>query len=127
MAPPVTHMNNEGRVLSPTFTHKPDDKTRSERHHEDEKTTNSTTSPQIPVQKNTPDKKAEMDLVREMLHEFGPDRFAIYVYAGLLGISTASLIGFFLLSWSWITAIIAILIGFVIVSPLSPSSKQNLD
>lgn len=65
-----------------------------------------------------------MGQIREMLHEFGPDRFAIYVYTGLSGIAVVSIAAFFLLSWSWIVAIINVLLGFVVVSQchLHPSS-----
>ncbi|KAK4157657.1 glycosyltransferase [Chaetomidium leptoderma] len=51
--------------------------------------------------------------VREMVEDFGPDRFAVFVYLGLIGIMITSVIGFFILSWSWITAIIGVFIGFV--------------
>jgi len=58
-----------------------------------------------------------MEFIREIVEDFGPDRFAFFVYLGLIGIGFVSIIGFFLLSWSWITAIICVFIGFVVVSP----------
>jgi len=58
-----------------------------------------------------------MEFIREIVEDFGPDRFAFFVYLGLIGIGFVSIIGFFLLSWSWITAIICVFIGFVTVGP----------
>ncbi len=67
-----------------------------------------------------------MEFIREMVDDFGPDRFAVFVYLGLIGIGLVSIVGFFLLSWSWITAIICVLIGFVVVR-LKRKSKRNRD
>ena len=65
-----------------------------------------------------------MEFIREMVEDFGPDRFAVFVYLGLLGLGLVSVVGFFLLSWSWITAIICVLIGFVVVSLAAPLPKD---
>ncbi|KAK4141157.1 glycosyltransferase [Dichotomopilus funicola] len=65
-----------------------------------------------------------MEQIREMLHEFGPDRFATYVYAGLGGIAVVSVVAFFLLSWSWIVAIINVFLGFVVWRHLTLQSSH---
>lgn len=54
--------------------------------------------------------------MEEFIRDLGEDRYAVGVYLGCLGVMLASTAGFFLLSWSWITAIVGVLIGFVIVS-----------
>ena len=111
--------NGEKRGLLQTRNHNPDDKTRPNRHHD-----GATVDPIIKVESSVrtgsdpdPGTDAEMEeFVREMVHDFGPDRFAVFVYLGLIVISIISIAGFFLLSWSWIVAIVNVLATFVIVS-----------
>ncbi|KAK4101971.1 glycosyltransferase family 1 protein [Parathielavia hyrcaniae] len=63
-------------------------------------------------------------IVREMVEDFGPDRFAFFVYLGLTGIIIVSIVGFFLLSWSWITAIVLVFITFLVWRHLSLYSEH---
>ncbi|KAL2160182.1 hypothetical protein VTH06DRAFT_1838 [Thermothelomyces fergusii] len=59
--------------------------------------------------------EAEMEeFVRELVADLGPDRFALGVYLGLVGIAVLATAGFFLLSWSWIVAIVSVFVSFVI-------------
>lgn len=123
----INSQQRNGNRLQPP-THKPDDKTRSSGQEgaKDGSNIRPTKSTQIPVpQANTSD-DAEMEFIREMIDDFGPDRFAVFVYLGLVGIIMISVVGFFLLSWSWITAIICVLIGFIAVSS-STSPIPNRD
>ncbi|EAQ86830.1 hypothetical protein CHGG_08083 [Chaetomium globosum CBS 148.51] len=52
--------------------------------------------------------------IRDMIEDFGPDRFAFFVYLGLVCIGMISIAGLFLLPWSSITTIITGLVTFVI-------------
>ncbi|KAL2175355.1 glycosyltransferase family 1 protein [Thermothelomyces heterothallicus CBS 202.75] len=54
------------------------------------------------------------EFIRELVADIGPDRFALFVYIGLIGIAILSTAGFFLLSWSWIVAIVNVFVAFVI-------------
>ncbi|KAK3297846.1 glycosyltransferase family 1 protein [Chaetomium fimeti] len=53
-------------------------------------------------------------IVREMIEDFGPDRFAIFVYLGLVAIGIISIAAFFFLPWSWMIAVVVVLITFVV-------------
>ncbi|AEO71216.1 uncharacterized protein THITE_2123386 [Thermothielavioides terrestris NRRL 8126] len=83
-------------------------------------------STETPRPNSTPisNKDAEMEAAREvtleMLHDLGGDDFGAFFFLGLFAIFLVSAVGFFLLSWSWITAIIGVFIGFVVVSPTCP-------
>lgn len=118
----------ENRSSLASINVKPDDKSRSNTSHEgaavapsdkaefsDDKKTHSDSSTGV-----------EMDEIRKMMEDIGPDRFALFVYLGLMGIAILSIVGFFLLSWSWIVAIANVFIAFVIVSPVNiPNQQKN--
>lgn len=124
MDPLQNNRNGEVSGLR-AVTHKPDDKTRPNGPHEEVNIssklggTDSTQKAQKPASETNLTTEAEMEQsVRQMVEDFGPDRFAVFVYLGLIGIAIISIFGFFLLSWSWITAIICVFIGFVAVRSL---------
>jgi hypothetical protein len=123
----INSQQSSGNPLQP-LTHKPDDKTRpsGQEQAKDDSDIRPTNSAQIPApQANTSD-DAEMDFMQELIQDLGPDRLAVFVYLGLVGIIVVSVVGLFLLSWSWITAIICVFIGFVAVSPPSPHPISRL-
>jgi hypothetical protein len=119
----INSQQSEGNPFHP-LTHKSDDKTRpsGQEGANDDSNIKPTNSGQIPApQANTSD-GAEMEFMRELIQELGPDRLAVFVYFGLVGFIVASVVGLFFLSSSWITAIICVFLGFVAVSlPSSPS------
>jgi hypothetical protein len=110
------------------LANKPDDKTRpsGQEGAKDDANIRPINSPQIPAPQADTSDDAEMDFMQELIEELGPDRLAVSVYLGLVGIIVASVVGLFLLSWSWITAIICVFIGFVAVSPTSSPSISRL-
>lgn len=113
----INSQQSNGNRIQPLI-HKPDDKTRpsGQEAAKDDSNTSTSEPTQIPVPPANPSDAAEMDFIRELIEELGPDRFAVFVYLGILGIILASVVGLCLLSWSWITAIICVFLGFVAVS-----------
>ncbi len=144
MAPPTRPNNTQepqnttDQPSSQTLTHKPDDKTRLASPLQgapiisDGRTPASEQAPR-PVSKPKPKSADEMaDFVRDTVNDFGPDRYAFFIYLGMVGVALAAGIGFFLLSWAAIATLIVVCITFVIVSqtthpptrnPLPPSSS----
>ncbi|KAL2263718.1 hypothetical protein VTK26DRAFT_5474 [Humicola hyalothermophila] len=59
------------------------------------------------------------EFIEEFVEDLGGDRWAVLFYLGLLAVMGMSVVGFFLLAWSWIVAIICVLIGFVIFRHIS--------
>lgn len=59
---------------------------------------------------------AAQQVMLEIAQELGPDDFGVFFFLGLFGITTVSAAAFVFLSWSWVTAIICVFIGFVVVS-----------
>lgn len=107
--------NADGEELTglQTFQHKPDDKTRPANIG----VTKESSALQSPVSIANPE--AEMEkFIRDMIEDFGPDRFAFFVYLGLVCIGMISIAGLFLLPWSSITTIITGFVTFVIVSSI---------
>lgn len=106
--------------FSPIPEQKPDDKTRSFGHHGDTTADPAITAlppVQVPGSKSTTDKKEpDMEEMQEFLEDLGEDSYAVAFYLGCLGVGIVSAIGFVLLPWSWIVAIICVLLGFLIVS-----------
>ncbi|KAL2024141.1 hypothetical protein VTK56DRAFT_9921 [Thermocarpiscus australiensis] len=78
---------------------------------------------QIPVEIPTPEPSADKELnmidVRQVFEDCREDRYTIVFCFGLLVLILVSTVGFFLLSWSWITAIVGVLIGFIIFRHVS--------
>jgi hypothetical protein len=123
--------NPDGRGLLQTLTNKPDDKSRLDSHHKGASTSynsKATASASISSSNKTrPGNDAEMEVLRETADELRrcPDWFAIKIYVGLLFVIVSCIIGFFRLSWSWIIAIIAVFITFVVVSLCVPSPANT--
>lgn len=77
------------------------------------------------LNRNDPDSslKTEAEIeesIREKVADIGPGRSALLVYLGLINIAIFSVIGFFLLSWSWIVSLVTVFISFVIVGLAPP-------
>lgn len=54
--------------------------------------------------------------VEDFLDDIGEDSYAVVFYLAFLAVMGVSVVGFIYLPWSWIVAIICVLIGFIIVS-----------
>jgi hypothetical protein len=118
MDPHKGERNDDGPFLKARIN-KPDDKTRQTGHPHAAAATAGVTTPvptEVPSSKPTTNKEAEMDIVYDCIDDMGGDVYTLVFLFGLAGVMGVSIIGFFFLPWTWITAIIAVLIGFVIVS-----------
>lgn len=56
------------------------------------------------------------ELVDVFVDEMGGDRYAVVLFLGILAMMGISFVAFIYLSWSWITAVICVFIGFLTVS-----------
>ncbi|KAL2135918.1 hypothetical protein VTI74DRAFT_6301 [Chaetomium olivicolor] len=64
------------------------------------------------------------EFIVEFLQDMDGDGAAVYIYLGIIGIMTVSVIGFFLLSWSWILAFIGCFVGFVVWRHISIKNEH---
>jgi hypothetical protein len=115
------HNNDTGRAVS--FSQvpqtKPDDKTRQSGNNGKVAVDQAIATPSsasIPGSRPTKGQGAEMEDIREFFDDLGGDSYALAVYFGCLVFLIVSILGFWLLPWSWIVALASVLITFVIVS-----------
>ncbi|KAK3896502.1 hypothetical protein C8A05DRAFT_20529, partial [Staphylotrichum tortipilum] len=113
--------NGDQPTSQQTLTHKPDDKTRlaSVLQGTPASSDSKPAADLVPrtVLKPKPNSDDDMaDFVRDVVNDFGPDRYAFFIYLGMVGVVLAAAIGFFLLSWAAIVTIIVLFTGFVVVS-----------
>lgn len=127
MDPHKGERNGDGPFLKARIS-KPDDKTRQTGNPHVAAVTSGITTPvpsEVPSSKPTK-KEAEMDIVYDCIDDMGGDVYTLVFLFGLFAVMGVSIIGFFFLPGTWITAIIAVLIGFVIVSQtLWPSYSKS--
>ncbi|KAJ4306752.1 UDP-N-acetylglucosamine transferase subunit [Collariella sp. IMI 366227] len=64
------------------------------------------------------------EFIVDTIRDMDGDASAVFVFLGLIVIIIISVIGFFLLSWSWIIAIIGVLIGFIVWRHISIKNKH---
>ncbi|GAB1313491.1 UDP-N-acetylglucosamine transferase subunit [Madurella fahalii] len=114
--------------FSQTHGRKSDDKARTDQHQGDaiDDPDVATLSPaHITTSEPTTDKKTEMQEMRELLEDLGEDRYTVTFYFGCLAVSIISSIGFFLLPWSWIVAIICVLFRHVSIKNEHPGPQTG--